>query len=40
MRYRGALVGGVTYFFTVNLADRRSRLLVERIAALRAAVRK
>jgi putative transposase len=27
-----------TYFFTVTLSDRRSRLLVERIAALRGAV--
>jgi putative transposase len=39
MRYRRALVGGATYFFTVNLADRRCRLLVEHIDELREAVR-
>jgi putative transposase len=39
MRYRRALVGGATYFFTVNLADRRCRLLVEQIEQLRQAVR-
>ena len=38
MRYRRVLIGGATYFFTVNLADRRSRLLVEHIADLRQAV--
>ncbi len=32
-------VPGGTYFFTVNLADRSSSLLVERIDALRASVR-
>ncbi|WP_284943887.1 REP-associated tyrosine transposase [Acidisoma cladoniae] len=32
-------VPGGTFFFTVNLFDRRSALLVERIGALRAAVR-
>ncbi|MES2534807.1 MAG: transposase [Pseudomonadota bacterium] len=32
-------VPGGTYFFTVNLLDRRSRLLVDHIDALRAAVR-
>ena len=31
---------GATYFFTVNLADRRSALLVEHVEALREAVRK
>ena len=39
MRYRRSDIPGGTYFFTVNLADRSSRLLVERIADLRAAVR-
>lgn len=37
--YRRNLVAGGTFFFTVNLADRRSRLLVERIAALRESFR-
>jgi putative transposase len=31
-------VAGATYFFTVNLLDRKSRLLSERIGALRQAV--
>ena len=35
MDYRRALVPGGTYFFTVNLADRTSRLLVERADMLR-----
>lgn len=36
--YRRAQVTGTTWFFTVNLAERQgSRLLVERIDALRAA---
>lgn len=39
MRYRRALVDGATYFFTVNLADRRCRLLVEHVEEVRAAVR-
>jgi putative transposase len=34
--YRRLWVPGGTYFFTVNLADRSRRLLVERIDALRA----
>lgn len=37
--YRRNRVPGATYFFTVNLADRQSRLLTEQIAPLRAAVR-
>jgi putative transposase len=37
--YRRNRVPGGTYFFTVALLDRRSSLLVERIADLRAAVR-
>lgn len=38
--YRRACYPGATWFFTVNLADRRSRLLVERIDALRDAFRR
>jgi putative transposase len=37
--YRRMWVPGGTYFFTVNLADRSSCMLVERIAALRESVR-
>jgi putative transposase len=37
--YRRNHVPGGTFFFTVNLLDRRSRLLVERIDALRETVR-
>ena len=37
--YRRSRVPGGTYFFTVNLLERRRRLLVEHVAALRAAVR-
>jgi len=37
--YRRAHVPGATYFFTVNLVDRRSTLLTARIEDLRAAVR-
>jgi len=36
--YRRHRVAGATYFFTVNLLDRRSRLLTERIGILRQAV--
>jgi putative transposase len=39
VRYRRNFVPGGTYFFTVTLADRRSRALVEHIGALRAAFR-
>ena len=35
MRYRRVQRTGVTYFFTVNLANRQSDLLVREIAALR-----
>lgn len=38
VRYRRNLVPGACYFFTVTLCDRRSRLLVEHIGALRAAL--
>ena len=37
--YRRVRVPGGTYFFTVNLLERRRRLLVEHIDALRAAFR-
>ena len=36
--YRRNLIPGGTYFFTVNLLDRSSRLLVDEIATLRASV--
>ena len=36
--YRRAKVAGATYFFTVNLLERRSRLLVEHIDALHEAI--
>ena len=39
MRYRRARTAGGTYFFTVNLANRSSHLLVERVDDLRNAVR-
>jgi len=38
-RYRRSKVPGGLYFFTVTLADRQSRLLVEQIGQLRAAYR-
>mgnify|MGYP006289914027 FL=1 len=38
MRYRRVLIAGASFFFTVNLADRSARLLVERIADLREVV--
>jgi REP element-mobilizing transposase RayT len=37
--YRRNRIPGATYFFTVNLRDRRSGLLVAQIDALREAVR-
>jgi putative transposase len=37
--YRRAFVPGATYFFTVNLADRRATLLVDHIDLLRDAIR-
>jgi len=37
--YRRARVPGASYFFTVNLADRTSRLLVEQVERLREAFR-
>jgi len=38
MRYRRANTEGGTYFFTVNLADRHSDLLVRHIGELRAVI--
>ncbi len=40
MRYRRALVAGGTFFFTVNLADRRTDILVRHIDDLRQALDK
>ena len=40
MRYRRSTVAGGTFFFTVNLADRSSRLLTDHIDLLRHSVRK
>ena len=37
--YRRNFLPGGSYFFTVNLADRRSRLLTEQVQLLRAAFR-
>ena len=37
--YRRSFLAGGTFFFTVNLADRRLRLLIEHIDELRAAIR-
>ncbi len=39
VNYRRNFVPGGTYFFTVNLRDRSSRLLVEHIGLLRTAFR-
>ena len=39
MQYRRARLPGAAYFFTVNLADRRQRLLVEHVDLLRESVR-
>ena len=40
MRYRRANIEGGTYFFTVNLADRHSDMLIHKIDDLRAVVAK
>jgi len=37
--YRRNFVPGGSFFFTVNLADRRSRVLIERVDLLRSALR-
>jgi putative transposase len=39
MRYRRANMPSATYFFTVNLAERKSHLLVEQVELLRESVR-
>jgi putative transposase len=39
VRYRGNRIQGGTFFFTLTLADRRSTVLVDHIAVLRAAFR-
>jgi putative transposase len=39
VRYRRNFIPGGTYFFTVALADRRSKALVDHIGALRSAFR-
>jgi putative transposase len=39
MRYRRAQTAGASYFFTVNLANRQSDLLVREIETLREAIR-
>jgi len=40
MRYRLANLPGASYFFTVNLAERKSRLLVDHVDVLRESVRR
>ena len=40
MQYRRADVAGGTYFFTVNLAERKNTLLVDHIVQLRLAFNK
>jgi len=40
MRYRRANLPGASYFFTVNLAERKSRLLVEHVDVPRGSVRR
>ena len=39
MQYRRNFIEGGSFFFTVNLAERKRRLLVEHIDALREAIR-
>ncbi|TAL60679.1 MAG: transposase, partial [Legionella sp.] len=40
MHYRRLVLPGATYFFTVNLLNRKSKLLIEQIDKLRLAFRK
>ncbi|KTD47914.1 Transposase IS200 like protein [Legionella quinlivanii] len=40
MRYRRVIIPGATYFFTVNLQNRSSKLLIEHIDVLRTAFRR
>ena len=39
MRYRRVIIPGATYFFTVNLQNRNSKLLIEYMNVLRSAFR-
>lgn len=39
MRYRRATTPGESYFFTVNLDDRKSQLLVEFVDVLKASIK-
>ena len=39
MRYRRVKISGASYFFTVNLAERNSHLLVTHVDLLRESVR-
>lgn len=39
MRYRRAYVAGGTYFFTINLAERKRTLLVDHADRLREVIR-
>ena len=39
VNYRRARLPGATYFFTVTLRDRRSRMLTDHVYALREAVK-
>ncbi len=39
VQYRRNLIKGGTYFFTVTLLNRQSKLLIEQIDALREAVK-
>lgn len=40
MRYRRVVIPGATYFFTVNLLNRKSKLLIDEINKLRVSFRK
>ena len=38
MRYRRIKISGTTYFFTINLANRKSTLLLDNVSNLKAAL--
>ncbi len=38
MQYRRVIYSGATYFFTVNLVNRKSNLLVDEIEKLKSAI--
>ncbi len=40
MQYRRTDIAGVTYFFTVNLAERKHTLLIDQVNVLRKAIKK